>query len=205
MKFYPHTAEILLIGAMLWLLPVQSHAAPAVFRLHGEALQERVDTLWRLAWHMPGITTGPLEAQERVLIFFDPNCPFCARLWRELRPWRYVVTVHWVPVAFIRPSSVGLAAAMLMAHDPARTLAENENRYNFRSRTGGLLPVLTVPSRWVKVIGGNTNFWARNFGITPTLLFQGRKNIHDVMALPNTSQLGRWLNQDAIGQTIKGG
>ena len=48
------------------------------------------------------------------MVFFDPNCPFCAHLWRELQPWQNRLRVRWIPVAFVRPDSLGMASAFSM-------------------------------------------------------------------------------------------
>ncbi|WP_217805745.1 hypothetical protein, partial [Acidithiobacillus thiooxidans] len=59
---------------------------PAAWGLHGTALQQRLQQVWQQADHLDAISTGPVHAARHILIFFDPNCPFCAHLWRSLQP-----------------------------------------------------------------------------------------------------------------------
>jgi hypothetical protein len=54
---------------------------PAAFRLHGPALQQRLQAVWTESWQRPGILTGSAQAKRRIVVFFDPNCPYCAHLW----------------------------------------------------------------------------------------------------------------------------
>lgn len=178
---------VLMATAMLG--HADASALPAVFRLHGAALNQRLAETWQQAWEDPGVTTGPADSAKRMVVFLDPNCPFCARLWRELRPWRKTVRIHWVPVAFLRPSSVGIAAAILSAPDPAQALDANERAYDFRSHTGGMLPVMGVPGPARAAILRDTALWRTNFGITPTVLFPTRSGVCDMVALPSPVQI----------------
>ena len=67
---------------------------------------------WERASALPGIDTGPADAHKRMVVYFDPHCPVCARQWAVLRPYMDEVRIHWVPVAYIDASSARVAAAM---------------------------------------------------------------------------------------------
>src|SRR5690554_6792821 len=44
--------------------------------------------LWeRLEQDSHWIGEGNPEAGKKVYVFTDPNCPYCKRLWRDMRPW----------------------------------------------------------------------------------------------------------------------
>ena len=88
------------LGIFLMLtgnLAVQADPLPAALELHGTALQQRLQQVWQQADQLDALSTGPAHAARHILIFFDPNCPFCAHLWRSLQPWSARVRMRWVP------------------------------------------------------------------------------------------------------------
>ncbi|APZ43530.1 thiol:disulfide interchange protein DsbG [Acidihalobacter ferrooxydans] len=83
------------------------------------------------------ITEG--HGPRLLYIFFDPNCPFCHKLFKELRPHVEAgkVEVRWIPVGILTSSSQGKAAAMLEAKDPLKALYKNEQGWNTGPTPGG--------------------------------------------------------------------
>src|SRR4051794_41133306 len=76
------------------------------------------------------VTEGAASPKSVMYVFFDPNCYYCNLTWRALQPYEKAgLQVRWVPVAYQKDSSSGMAAAILAAHDPAAALRENETRY----------------------------------------------------------------------------
>lgn len=80
-----------------------------------------------LAWfarasELPGFTIGAAGAPPAVLIFFDPHCMHCQRLWRDLREHPVAAAVRWVPVVLLGPASARSGAALLRAADPSRLM-----------------------------------------------------------------------------------
>lgn len=67
------------------------------------------------------------------MVFFDPNCPFCVKLWHDLQKWHDNLIVKWIPVAFVHPSSLGMAARVFSAKDPQKVLAFNEEHYDLKT------------------------------------------------------------------------
>jgi thiol:disulfide interchange protein DsbG len=70
--------------------------------------------------HLPQATAIAEGRGSRVLtVFFDPNCPYCRQLYRDLRPFvgKDGLQIDWVPVAILAPSSLGKAAAILQSAD----------------------------------------------------------------------------------------
>ena len=168
---------------------------PAALSMHGQAIQDRLRQVAAVAPQLPAIYTGPAHARREIVVFFDPNCPFCARLWDALQPWRAQLRVEWIPIAFLRPSSIRIAATMLTAPHPAQALAENEEHYQYQTRSGGLLPALTQPAPLLQKIGRSTAIWQENFDVSPTILYQGPHKLHDVLGLPSTKQLHELLGK----------
>lgn len=63
-------------------------------------------------------------------VFFDPNCPYCQKLWQVLQPYeRAGLQVHWVPVAYLGPTSQPKAARMLAAADRTSAFREHMQRF----------------------------------------------------------------------------
>lgn len=70
------------------------------------------------------------EGRRVVYIFFDPNCPSCAMLYRNLRTLiePLELQVRWIPVALVNTTSPGKVAAILQAPNPRAAFHRNEER-----------------------------------------------------------------------------
>jgi thiol:disulfide interchange protein DsbG len=69
----------------------------------------------------------------RVLyIFFDPNCPYCHKLYEELRTrvGKNDLELRWIPVGILMTTSFGKAAAILEAKDPLAAFRQNEEKFS---------------------------------------------------------------------------
>lgn len=105
-----------------------------------------------------------------VYIFFDPNCPYCHKLFGEIRPWvkQGKLQVRWIPVGILTTTSVGKAASILQAKDPLAAFYKNENHYHNGGGIGEGLPTAAVS----KKLKANKRLLARTgFGAVPTMLF----------------------------------
>jgi len=74
-------------------------------------------------------------------VFFDPNCPYCRRVYDGLRPQVEFgeLELRWVPVGILMETSPGKAAALLSAADPVAAFHDNENRFSTdRGTYGGI-------------------------------------------------------------------
>lgn len=93
---------------------------------------------WDVAAQARGVQfNGESGQQPELQIVCDAHCPYCARLYTQLRSRFQDVAVRWVPVAYFRPDSAALAAAILSADDPAAALDENYRHYDAAQRRGG--------------------------------------------------------------------
>lgn len=92
------------------------------------------------------ITEG--KGSKTLYVFFDPNCPFCHKLFEELRPYvkQNEVTIHWIPVGILTSTSPGKAAAILQAKDRLKAFYQSEHDWNFGDTPGGGITPLKNPS-----------------------------------------------------------
>ncbi len=129
---------------------------------------------WDRSIGLPGIETGPPETGKRMLVYFDPNCPVCARQWRILQPYLGAVRIRWIPIAYMSESSKRRAAAILAAPDPVRALAQNEDEYDDERHLGGYPPSASVPDWALRAVETNTRqaMRAGDATGTPTLGFE---------------------------------
>lgn len=138
------------------------------------------------------VQEGATEAKSVVYVFFDANCLYCRLTWKALQPYEAVgLQVRWVPVAYQQPSSVGRAAAIMLAADRPAALRKNETGYNAKQFDGGIAPLSKVPPALVAQLQANTQLMQK-FGApgTPALVWQdGQGKIHFKAGLPHLSEL----------------
>lgn len=79
--------------------------------------------------------------------FFDPNCPYCAQSFETELPFVQSgkLTVRFIPVGALTPSSFGKAAAILESKDPAQAL-DTDLIGVLRYDTGGIEGVQPTPA-----------------------------------------------------------
>ena len=132
---------------------------------------------------------------KRLWIFLDPNCLWCHRLYADLKvtPLPEDVSVNWVPVAFLKPSSVGRAETLLSKGLPA--LADDETRFNESAEDGGV-PETRRPDLEAAV-KENTRILGSTGGImTPTLVYlNGEGQAKRFDGYPTPEILGRILSE----------
>lgn len=87
-------------------------ATPVLTEAQRQALWARAE---KLRWIQEG------NAGQIIYVFFDPNCPYCHRLWSTLRTWVQSgkARVRWLPVAILKDTSKGLGAALYSASNPS--------------------------------------------------------------------------------------
>ena len=130
---------------------------------------------------------------DRVLVVFaDPNCPYCRELYRDLRPWvgHDGLTVRWVLVAFLQPSSLGKAAAVLQAVDPLHAFGAMEE-HGLNPNLPGPTPLsdAQVSPATRTTLDGNLTVLKRAgaFAAVPMIIFADRHGTpHLEMAVPSS-------------------
>ncbi|GAB3683740.1 thiol:disulfide interchange protein DsbG [Salinisphaera aquimarina] len=121
------------------------------------------------------VTEGSKDAPT-LYVFADPNCIYCHHLYQQVEPLVKAgrLRIHWIMVGVLGPSSVGRAATILKAKDPAADLARNESNFDVQHEQGGIAVgqpkgalgrVLKTNRQAMFDVGGSG---------TPTVLFRGR-------------------------------
>ena len=137
-------------------------------------------TLTEQRWNVLVQLAG-IEVKERggdvvqALVFFDPNCPVCARLWMA---W-YGPTgrgtglvTRWIPVADMNERSRGRAASLLMANSSA-ALANNFIYFDHHSREGAAAPT-AVTAAVLARMHANEAEWEAIAAATPLIVYRTR-------------------------------
>jgi thiol:disulfide interchange protein DsbG len=119
---------------------------------------------------------GKADAPHQMYVAVDPNCIFCHRLFKAAQPFieKGQLTVRWIVVGFLKPSSPGKAAAILAAKDPVKALEEDEKSFIVGSEEGGIKPLAAdkIPSEITKKLDTNMAFFRdNNLGGTPAIIY----------------------------------
>lgn len=108
-----------------------------------------------------------------VYIFFDPNCPYCQKLFTNLRPWvkDNKLQLRWVPTGTLTTTSKGKVAAILQDKDPLKALNQNEEHY----QQGGGIDEDILSSETEKKLEFNEALLERTpQGFVPAMLYRSR-------------------------------
>ena len=148
-------------GALLSALAAcskQEPQAPAVRpATPGPSTAADASETYKAASRGTGFVVGQAVAARSVLVFFDPQCPHCAKLWAAGRPLLDRVRMVWMPVAFIGPTSGPQGALMLAAKDPVSTMDQHESLR--ASGQGGLAVAGPADAGLLEKIQANTQLW----------------------------------------------
>lgn len=90
-----------------------------------------------------GFPVGNPMSARATYVFFDPQCPHCADLWKASQPLLKQARFVWVPVTLLNRASLTQGAALLSAQDPAKAMAEHEE--SMQARRGGITASSDVP------------------------------------------------------------
>jgi len=138
------------------------------------------------------IPEGAREPKRVLYVFFDANCYYCHLTWKALQPYEAAgLQVRWVPVAYQKASSAGMAAAILHARDPAAALRENETGYRAESYDGAIKPA-SVPAETARALEANMKLM-RALGAqgTPALVWKSERGVEFRNSVPRLSELPR--------------
>jgi thiol:disulfide interchange protein DsbG len=120
-------------------------AAPAV----------TANSLETVAAKAKGFTVGAMMSAQTTYVFFDPQCPHCARLWQASLPLHNTMKFVWVPIAFNPAKSVAQGAALLSAANPLETMNAHETA--LLAGQGGMSASSQVPDDLAQAIKANTD------------------------------------------------
>lgn len=110
-----------------------------------------------------------------VYVFFDPNCPYCHRLYVETRSYvkKGVLTIRWIPVGILMTTSHGKAAAILSAKNPLQAFYQNEDNYTMGN--GGIEEDLVEPAVEKKLKRNEALLARTRLGAVPLMLFYNKQ------------------------------
>ena len=118
---------------------------------------------------------GNPKARKTIWMVADPNCIFCHKAWQKLYPYvqKGDLSIHMIPVGFLKPSSLPKAATILASKEPANAWARDEKGFNDAAEEGSLTPMANIPQEDRLEIQKNGQ-WMNAHGIsgTPFLLYK---------------------------------
>lgn len=121
------------------------------------------------------VEDGKADAPHKAYIVVEPNCSACHMLYNGLKPMidSGQLAVRWIFVAFMRPQSAGMAAAIMQAKDPGKMISMDEKKFNMQTEMGGVKPV-PVSKDMQDKIKQNLDFMSQaGFVGTPGIIFMG--------------------------------
>lgn len=130
------------------------------------------DHIWQHIRSLRGIATQDDMSAPSLYVFFDPNCPFSAKLWQRQvngKPFGDIPAI-WVPVTFVNQTSVGKAVALLRANSKTE-LARNFNEAKLDAREGAATPATHTQAEWL-ALGRSKAVWLRLMAGTPLLAYR---------------------------------
>ncbi|NNM59790.1 MAG: thiol:disulfide interchange protein DsbG [Legionellales bacterium] len=155
-----------------------------------QAFAKAKDTAW--------ILDGKADAKHVTYAVADPNCIYCNKLYEVTRP--YVksgdLAIRWIWVGFLKPSSAGLAQAILGSKDPVQAMAQDEDKFNAATEQGGLTPLANPPKDVMDKFKKNMAFIGEfQFPGTPVLIYQDQSGKPQAaFGLPVADQLTKTIN-----------
>jgi thiol:disulfide interchange protein DsbG len=162
-------ALTLLVTATGW----NSNAAAANNDGRAQAMQQLAESMLTDIGQTTWISEG--KGPHVIYIFFDPNCPFCHRLYVSTRSWVKAgkVELRWIPVGILATTSAGKAAAILGAKDPRKAFYFNEDHY---ARGGAIEEDIASPAVEKKLKANEALLARTGFGAVPLMLFRTDDN-----------------------------
>lgn len=121
---------------------------------------------------------GEGKGNHIVYVFFDPNCPYCQKLFMNLRPYveKGGFQARWIPVGILMASSHGKAAALLDAKDPLQALRHNEEHYVRGDGFGGIEEELMPSDKTEKALDTNAQLLSMSGAPgVPLMLFRTKE------------------------------
>ncbi|HJX18268.1 MAG TPA: thiol:disulfide interchange protein DsbG [Acidiferrobacterales bacterium] len=170
------TAFLLITAGNLTAAAAES---PSKTEARQKAAASMLADIQQATWIRDGMST------HVIYVFFDPNCPYCHKVYEMLRPQvqRGEVELRWVVTGRLMATSTGKAAAMLEAKDPTEALHRNER--GFSQETGSFGGIEEEPApreETLRRLNANLALLKRSgFDAVPALLFRTRDGKADII------------------------
>jgi thiol:disulfide interchange protein DsbG len=156
---------------------------------------------WASAASTAWVLDGSANAKHLIYAIADPNCSACHKFYTDTRPYveKGDLAIRWILVGFLRPSSQGMAMAIINAKDPAALLKQNESQFNMDKEQGGIKPIDNPSADLKAKFAGNMKFMSdHQFTVTPTIIFlDAQGKAHTVMGALPEPQLKDMVNSAA--------
>jgi thiol:disulfide interchange protein DsbG len=148
----------------------------------------QLQSLWDRAEKRRWVQEG--KSGKVIYAIFDPNCPYCHRLWRTLEKSVKAgkIRVRWLPVALLKDTSKGMGAAIYTSAKPSEALAMMANQQ---------LPPLAVVNDQENQDMAHNLLLLRDTGYTgvPVLMFKRGSKVVTMMGAPDDRELAVLLQQ----------
>lgn len=126
---------------------------------------------------------GQASAKKQLWMLADPDCIFCHKMFKGLEPFvqNGTVKVHVILAGFLKPDSLGKAAAIFASKDPGAALVLDETKFNAAAEEGGIKPDLTNKNAVAAVKANNAWMQSHGIGGTPYILYRNKAGQPAVM------------------------
>lgn len=118
------------------------------------AIAINADTLSTISAKAKGFAVGAVMSAQTTYVFFDPQCPHCARLWQASLPLHRSMKFVWIPIAFNAGKSLPQGAALLASANPLDAM--NAHEASLLNGQGGMSASSQVPPELTRAIESNT-------------------------------------------------
>ncbi len=153
---------------------------------------------WTNAANTAWVLDGSAKAKHVIYAIGDPNCSACHKFYSDTRPYveKGDLAIRWILVGFLRPSSQGMAMAIINAKDPSALLKQNESQFNMDKEQGGIKPIDNPSADLKAKFAGNMKFMSdHQFTVTPTIIYlDAQGKAHTVMGALPEPQLKDMVN-----------
>jgi thiol:disulfide interchange protein DsbG len=117
-----------------------------------------------------GFTLGSTISARTVYVFFDPQCPHCAALWKAAQPLRTQAKFVWVPVALMNKTSETQGATLLASKNPVSAMDEHEA--SMTAGKGGIAVGGDIETQRAAVLKNTALMNRFGFATIPTIVAQ---------------------------------
>ena len=157
---------------------------------YAQNIKQLPEQTWQQVKSLQGIQSKSGMTNPSVFVFFDPNCPHCAKLWdAQVGGSKFNQTpAVWIPVSYLGETALGKSAALLRENTTA-SLGANFTGFNYETRQGAIATV-TPTDKELKQIGQAKSVWLKLGGATPLIVFRGQTGDAQLfLGLPSDAKL----------------
>lgn len=157
----------LLITALLGASLVACKDAPAPSSTPASSSAQAV-SLEAIAAEAKGFTVGSEMSVRRVYVFFDPQCPHCAALWKAAKPLKSQARFIWIPVGLLNANSSIQGAAILASADPIAAMDQHEA--SMSAKQGGITATGDIEAQKAQVAANTALMNRYSFSSVPVVV-----------------------------------